>query len=362
MKKVKGLVVCSLLVGGALLFVPLMLVTASEAADASVTMKYASSTPSVGFTADQERYIGQEIEKRTEGRVKVQVYFGGSLLKIPEGLDGVSKGVADMVLIPPLWFPGQIPLITYSQVTSLGPTVEALEDPRVVGKALWKLWDDVPAIRKETEKWNQTVWAFRPMPPYQLWSKVPIQRLEDLNRLKVRELGVKGKVMFGTYGAIPTSVTPSEMYGALQKGLLDAAVASFDWGELYRLREVAKYLVMPYFNGGAPSYNINMDFLKKLSPQDREIIMKLGREFTVTYADGLSKYMDDLMKKYQEAGVIITRFPKDERQRWRKEGEPKLIDGWLMELKEASPDDGKKVIETYLTAMGGADVIPWLAK
>jgi TRAP-type C4-dicarboxylate transport system substrate-binding protein len=274
----------------------------------------------------------------------------------------VSKGVADMALIPPLWFPGQIPLITYSQVTSLGPAVEALKDPHVLGKALWKLWDDVPAVRKETEKWNQTVWSFRPMPPYQLFSKVPIQSLGDLSKLRVRELGLKGKVMFATYGAIPTSVTPADMYGALQKGLLDAAVASFDWGELYRLTDVAKYLVMAYFNGGAPSYNISMDFLKKLTPQDREIIMKLGREFTDTYADALAKYVDGLSKKYREAGVNVMQFPEGERQRWRKEGEPKLMEIWLKELKEASPEDGRKVIETYLTAMGGADVIPWLKK
>ena len=90
--------------------------------------------------------------------------------------------------------------------------------------------------------------------------------------------------------------------------------------------------------------------------------MNLGREFTDIYADGLAKYMDGLMKTYQEAGVNIMMFSKEQRQRWRKEGEPKLMDEWLKELKGASQDDGKKVIETYLTAMGGADVIPWLKK
>ncbi|MBN2469018.1 MAG: hypothetical protein JXD19_12830 [Deltaproteobacteria bacterium] len=362
MKKVKESVIQKLLVGAGFLAATLMLVPGSIAGSSPVTMKYASSTPPVGFTAAQEKWIGQEIEKRTEGRVKVQVYFGGTLLKIPEGLNGVSKGVADMVLIPPLWFPGQLPLMTYSQVSSLGPAVESLQDPHVVGKALWKLWDEVPAIRKETEKWNQTVWSFRPMPPYQLWSKVPIQSLGDLNRLRVRELGVKGKIMFANYGAIPTSVTPSEMYSAFQKGLLEAAVASFDWGELYRLREVAKYLIMAYFNGGAPSYNISMDFLNRLSPQDRDVIMKLGREFTTIYANALSTYMDDLMKKYRDAGVNIMALPKVERDRWRKEGEPKLMEAWLSELKGGTQEEGKKVIETYLTAMGGVDVIPWVKK
>lgn len=359
-KNVKRLGACFVAIGLGLLFMNSIPISAF--AIAPITLKYASTTPPVGFIAEWERWFGSEIEKRTEGRVKVQIYFGGSLLKIPDGLDGVSKGVADMALIPPLWFPGQIPLITYSQVTSLGPTIEALENPHMGGKAMWKLWDDVPAIRKEIEQWNQTVWSFRPMPAYQLWSKVPIKTLSDLNRLRVRELGIKGKIMFASYGAIPTSVTPAEMYGALQKGLLDAAVASVDWGELYRLREVVDYLIMPYFNGGAPAYTINMETIKKLSPQDRDILMKLGREFTSIYAEALSKYLDDLMKKYQQAGVKIMKFPNDERQKWRKEGEPKLIEAWLRELKGASPDEGKKVIETYLSAMGGGDVIPWLNK
>ncbi len=358
MKKERGLTT-KIVVAALVLILPMLLVSVQEARAAAITLKYASSTPPVGFTADWEKWFAKEIEKRTEGRVKVQIYFGGTLLKIPEGLEGVSKGVADMVLIPPLWFPGQIPLITYSQVTSLGPSIEALEDPHVGGRAMWKLWDNVPAIRKEMEQWNQTVWSFRPMPAYELWSKVPIKGVNDLNRLRVRELGIKGKVMFSAYGAIPTSVTPAEMYGALQKGLLDAAVASLDWGELYRLREVAKYLIMAYFNGGAPLYTMNMDSLKKLPAKDRDIVMKLGREFTDIYATALIKYQQDLMKKYEQTGVTIMKLSNEERQRWRKEAEPKLIDGWMKELKGPSPEDAKRVIETYLSAMGAADVIPW---
>jgi len=328
-------------------------------ASSPVVLKYASTTPSVGFIADWEKWLANEIEKRTNGRVKMQIFFGGSLLKIPEGLDGVKKGVADIALIPPLWFPGELPLFSFTQVTGLAPEPDVVRNPHLMSKAVWKLWDEVPEIRKELERWNQTAFSVRAMPPYQLWSRVPIRKLSDLNKLKVRELGIRGRILFGTYGAIPTSVTPAEMYGALQKGVIDAAVASFDWGELYRLKEVARNLIVVDFNPGAPFYTINMETLNRLSPKDREILMKLGRDFTSVYADALSKYIDELMTKFKNEGVNIIRFPAEERERWKRECEPKLIDAWLKELKGVNMEEAKKVIEAFLSATGGKDVIPW---
>ncbi|MEO0278720.1 MAG: TRAP transporter substrate-binding protein DctP [candidate division WOR-3 bacterium] len=325
---------------------------------ATVVLKYASTTPSVGFVADQERKLANEIEKRTQGRVKLQIYFGGSLLKIPEGLEGVSKGIADIALIPQNWFPSQIPLGAATQYIHVGPPIDKLKDPIQAGRAMWKLWDNYAPLREELHKWGVTIFSVRTMPSYQMWSKVPIRSLSDLKGLRVRELGIRGKIMFASYGAIPVTLTPAEMYSALQKGLVDVVCASLDWGELYKLKEVAPHLVLMYSNPGAPYYIINANSLKKLSKDDQETVLKIGRDFTETYALALRTYLEGLIEQYRREGVRITEFT--DREKWRREAEPKLLEATVEELKKYAPEDHlRKVIELFLDYMGGGDVVPW---
>ena len=61
-----------------------------------LTLKYANFFPPTHVQSILAESWSKEVEKRTQGRVKVQYYPGGSLLKGKQMYDGVVDGIADI--------------------------------------------------------------------------------------------------------------------------------------------------------------------------------------------------------------------------------------------------------------------------
>ena len=68
----------------------------SPAAGSPIELRFATFIPPTDVYAVNLGNWAEELEQRTNGRVKVTFYHGQSLLKVPEILDGVAAGTADM--------------------------------------------------------------------------------------------------------------------------------------------------------------------------------------------------------------------------------------------------------------------------
>ena len=77
---------------------------------AESTLTYAFFAPAKTFPAVQMTHWAQQLAKRTNGKVDVKTFPGGTLLGAKDMYDGVSKGVADIGLGAPSYDPGRFPL------------------------------------------------------------------------------------------------------------------------------------------------------------------------------------------------------------------------------------------------------------
>ena len=68
------------------------------ASAAEITLTYAFFAPAKTFPAVQMTHWAQQLAKRTNGKVEVKTFPGGTLLGAKDMYDGVSKGVADIGL------------------------------------------------------------------------------------------------------------------------------------------------------------------------------------------------------------------------------------------------------------------------
>jgi len=325
-----------------------------------ITLSFSEVGPPAGLKAVWDQWFCDEVEKRTNGRVKVKLYFAETLLKNRELLLGLKNGVADIGMMGAMWFPAQIPLQTAFSIPALGPPPEFTKNPTNVVKVMWELWDTTPAIQAELKKWNQTLLALSAWLPYELYSKKSIDSLDDLKGMRVRELGAKGRMLYKPYGAIPVAVSPPELYGALEKGVIDAISGSLDWGDRFGLKEVSEYLILAHFNSGSGIVTINLDSVKKLSPADRDVLFQVGRDYSFQYAQAAYQSLDKLIAGYKKAGVKVKEFPEAERAKWRDSSETKIIEAWLDQVKKTGGNvsDAKEVIGKYLSAAGASSVMP----
>ena len=77
---------------------------------AEITLTYAFFAPAKTFPARQMTHWAEQLAKRTNGKVDVKTFPGGTLLGAKDMYDGVTKGVADIGLGSPSYDPGRFPL------------------------------------------------------------------------------------------------------------------------------------------------------------------------------------------------------------------------------------------------------------
>ena len=87
----------------------------------TITLRFATYQPPTGIEGEAPKWLMEEITKRTNGQVKFEQYFGGSLLKAREILSGVQSGTADMGFVFTAYYPKELPVHSFPQVFIRGP-------------------------------------------------------------------------------------------------------------------------------------------------------------------------------------------------------------------------------------------------
>ena len=75
----------------------------------SITFRYATGYPEAVYMNEPAKWFARELEERSGGKIKVRMYFGGTLGKSNEILDLVSKGAVDMGSVVQGYFTSQLP-------------------------------------------------------------------------------------------------------------------------------------------------------------------------------------------------------------------------------------------------------------
>jgi tripartite ATP-independent transporter DctP family solute receptor len=142
-----------------------------------------------------------------------------------------------------------------------------------------------------------------------VYAKKPITKPEDLKGLKIRTLQTPAQVnTFKALGASPVPMGYSELYTALQQGVVDAAENVPDAYLDSKHYEVAKeysetkhyYLIMQYL--------ISEKFYQQLPPDLQEIVAQTAKE-AAEYENGLIKDLQaKVYEQLQEKGVHINKI------------------------------------------------------
>lgn len=89
----------------------LLAVAMPMAADAkNITLKFSSPVPPKSWLGQQQKWWADQLEKRTNGEVKVQFFWMGSLVKWKDGLHGVASGICDITNPCSTYHPSEFPL------------------------------------------------------------------------------------------------------------------------------------------------------------------------------------------------------------------------------------------------------------
>ncbi len=192
----------------------------------------ASSGNDGDFRDQMARKFAAEVEKRTNGQLKIEVYPNGSLVKTFSQFGAIRKGTLDMSVLPLAYGGGEVPEMNLglmpALVTSYDQGLRWKTAP--IGKEFEKILDD-KGIKILTWVWQAGGIA----------SKTDaIVSPDDAKGKKVRGGSKEMDLMIKGAGGAVTNVPSNEIYNAMSSGVLDAALTSSTSLISFRLSENAK--------------------------------------------------------------------------------------------------------------------------
>jgi TRAP-type transport system periplasmic protein len=257
----------------------------------------------------------EEIAKRTNGRVKITMFPGGTLTPADKCYDGVAKGISDIGMSVLSYTVGKFPL---TEVIDLPLGYKK-------GEAATKLVNAYYQKFKPKEFDDVKVMYLHAHGPGILHTKKPITKQEDLKGVKIRSTGTVAKIV-GALGAVPVAMPMPETYDALQKGITDGVMCPMEALQGWKLGEVIKSTTQNYGSAYTIAFFVvmNKDRWNSLPPDVQKIIEEVNAE----WIDKTGKSWDEIDK----AGIEFTKglgnqvlaISPEEDAKWAKAVQPVL--------------------------------------
>jgi C4-dicarboxylate-binding protein DctP len=325
------------LIAGALLALAL---TAAPTLAADFTIKFshvvAPGTPK-GKAADKFKELA---EKYTEGKVAVEVYPNSQLYKDKEELEALQLGAVQM-LAPSLAKFGPLGAKEFEafDVPFMFPTKEALYKVTKgdVGKGLFAKLEDKGILG--LAYWDN---GFKIMS-----ANSPLKTPDDFLGLKMRIQSSKVlEAEMKALGAVPQVMAFSEVYQALQTGVVDGTENPPSNMYTQKMHEVQKHATPS--NHGYLGYAVivNKTFWEGLPADTRTQLEKAMAEAT-DYANSIAQEENDkALQAMRDSGKtefhVLT---EDERAKWTEALKPVY--------EEAAARTGPEIIEAMQKAVAG---------
>jgi len=296
----------------------------SQGSAKPIKLTFALFQPAVAALSKTNTEFAREIERRTNGRVQIQIFQSGSLLGAPAMYQGIRSGIADMGNGISSYSPGNFPF------TSIGELPNNTQSGWAVSNAQYDFH-----MQYKPKEWSEVHLLTVVSAGYDIMGvgmgKKPIRTLEDWKGKSVR---TNHADIIVALGGTVKDIPMADVYDSISKGVVDGVVGSLEPFGAWRLGDVAKFLTVNT-SPVQPSvmwYNaMNLAKWNSLPPDIQKIITEVSRE----YSGKLGSTWDDQavagLQYCKKLGNSIYVLPKDEADRWMNATLP-VIDARLEKL------------------------------
>lgn len=279
----------------------------------------------------------QEIEKRTNGAVKITMFPGGTLTPADKCYDGVVKGISDIGFSVLAYTRGKFPLTEVSDLP-LG-----IKSGAVATRAINEYYKKF----KPSEFDEVKVMYLHGHGPGILHTKKPVNTLDDLKGMKIRCTGMAAKIVTAL-GGVPVAMPMGETYDALSRGVVDGSMAPQESLQGWKWGEVVKYTIENFGSSYSTGFFVvmNKDKWNSLPPDVQKVIEAVN----VEWIEKTGKVWDEIDKEGREftlaRGNQIIALSKEEDEKWAKQVRS-ILDEYVASMK-AKNLPGDEVLKFYL--------------
>ena len=250
--------------------------------------------------------FARRVGQITEGRFEIRSHAAGEVVPPPQVFDAVSNGTVEAGHVLSSFFYGKNPAFAFDAGMPFGLNARQ--------QFAW-LYDGggLELMREVFKPYN-----LLPIPVGNVgvqmggWFRKEIKSVADLKGLKFR-IGGFGGTILAKLGAVPQQIPPGEIYGALEKGVIDGAewIGPYD-DEKLGFHKVAKYYYTPgWWEGSAQvTLLVNLKAWDSLSQAHKDAIDAAAGEQCMRMLAKYDAKNPEALRRLVAGGAQLRQFPK----------------------------------------------------
>lgn len=276
--------------------------TDSTAAEPEYVFKLANTAPAQGVQADGYNKLKELIEEYSNGRIRVDIYFAGSLAEKTASLEGLQLGTieltelaaTDLSTYNPIWDVFALPYFFDYPMQA----VEVANDPDVAA-----------VLDADAEENGFVILSWLTFGARNVFNtKHPINTIDDMKGLKIRVMSSPTLIScMEALGANPISLAWTECYAGMEQGTIDAIenanslVLSNGFPELGGYYALTQHFVVP------DPILISKAVYDALPADLQEAVIKAGKDAEDYWNYTLWDQYDDVaLQEMKDMGIEVT--------------------------------------------------------
>jgi len=259
-----------------------------------------------------EKVFKPYIEEKTKGEIKVQIFPSAQLGRAPDMLEAVKMGSQDIFVGGIVWYTAWVPKAGLIEVPFMFNERE--HHQRWVEKVMnTEIQQEV--IKKGNQRFINLRGVRWDRGPFRvIASRKPIFTPEDLKGLKLRvwPSRVVPRAWKG-FGCDVRTIDWSEVYLALQQGVVDAVTTPIVSVYNQKFTEVVKYVTELRDQTIMYLFSINEDVWQRLTKEQKQIIIEAkdeaGRWYNSRLDDVANETIERIIKEHNAYYIKVNRKP-----------------------------------------------------
>jgi TRAP-type C4-dicarboxylate transport system substrate-binding protein len=311
---------------------------------AKITLKLGHDTNPASYFGVASNWWAEEVTKRTEGRVTVEVYPNSTLAAQAKSLDYLRAGMADVYVVSISTHAKSFPLSSVDSLPGIGaPTT--YEGRLLATNTFMSILNKYPAVADEWKEFK--IISYYSGSNFHLLTKdKEVHTPADLKGMKIGSLGLRQNFM-ELCGATPVMDIPPQAYEKLQTGVTQGTCVDWTATFSFQLWEVVKYFTEVYLGGNGLPLTMSLDSWKKISAADQKILLDVGLESQKPLADSLVQRTQAGKDKFlAAAGHSVIQPTADELKQWQQ-AYATLWEKWISTEEAAGRKDARAVLDEW---------------
>ena len=309
-----------------------------------IVIKAVTAFPKNHLNNDPVGILVDRVNKGAQGRLRIDWVGGPEVVKPFDQVHALKAGTIDMDLYYPFGYMKPV----MPEAWAKGLTELAEWEERKTGA--FELWGEIIEKRVNAKYLGR----LHNLLPFKVFCNKKVEKVDDFKGMKIRVMPLYIPFM-KALGVTPVTVEPTEIYTAMERGVVDGFmwpnVGVISWG----LQEVTKYVIDPGVFQMEPATMINMNTWKKIPKDLQEVIMENVKdmEYIGTMRNAMIEAKEDEVRK--KAGMKTIQLPPEEAEKFRNicYGET-----WKFVI-ESAPEYGPKLRELSSKKALPKGSFPW---